>query len=413
MRISNSPIRIAVISQRYYPEGGGGGLATHSFVEILKDEFDVTVYTGTEKPVKVQGVKYVTIPELKARGIHKLWFKVLLNKELFLKELRKTDVVYFVSYAYPIIELAKKLNKKVIVHLHAYQLASIISVLSKYDPFKISKSIIKDVGRIAWYRCAEGKYGEVFLSPLQATLNIPIRRWICMADVLICPSNHCRSILVKLFPNLADKLKTVYNPIPSRLLSVNVDKNLDDTPTFLYIGGDSYIKGYHLLLKLIKRLGENSGNRIKFMLAGNYSHKALNTLNFLTKRYNLKIEVYGRIKHEEVLKLHSKAWALLFPSICEEPLPYAIVESLFLKTIPIASKVGGIPEIVSGTPAENLLIEPFNEKQFASCVEQLLNTKVTHLIEIGNILHNNICKRLNNSKVKMHMMNLIDDLVCR
>jgi glycosyltransferase involved in cell wall biosynthesis len=70
----------------------------------------------------------------------------------------------------------------------------------------------------------------------------------------------------------------------------------------------------------------------------------------------------NRLPHEKYLKLHENAWGLLFPSICEEPLPYAIVESSLLSTIPIASKVGGIPEIVEGTVAERFLFEPGNVK---------------------------------------------------
>ena len=38
--------RILVISERYWPDGSGGELATHLILDILRKRFDVTVVTG-------------------------------------------------------------------------------------------------------------------------------------------------------------------------------------------------------------------------------------------------------------------------------------------------------------------------------------------------------------------------------
>jgi glycosyltransferase involved in cell wall biosynthesis len=57
----------------------------------------------------------------------------------------------------------------------------------------------------------------------------------------------------------------------------------------------------------------------------------------------------------EYLELHECAGGLLFPSIWEEPQPYAVVESALLGTVPAASRVGGVPEVIENTPAEGCL----------------------------------------------------------
>ena len=44
--------------------------------------------------------------------------------------------------------------------------------------------------------------------------------------------------------------------------------------------------------------------------------------------------------------LHSRAYALLSPSIWEEPLPYVVIKSMLMGTIPIAARTGGVPEVV-------------------------------------------------------------------
>jgi glycosyltransferase involved in cell wall biosynthesis len=45
--------------------------------------------------------------------------------------------------------------------------------------------------------------------------------------------------------------------------------------------------------------------------------------------------VYEELLHEEVVKLH----VLLFSSIWEESLPHAVIESMLMGTIPVATRV--------------------------------------------------------------------------
>jgi glycosyltransferase involved in cell wall biosynthesis len=68
--------------------------------------------------------------------------------------------------------------------------------------------------------------------------------------------------------------------------------------------------------------------------------------------------VLGKVSHKDVIKLHEKSWALIFPSITEEPLPYAVVEAMTLGTILVASSVGGVPEIIGDCPAKKFLFKP-------------------------------------------------------
>jgi glycosyltransferase involved in cell wall biosynthesis len=91
----------------------------------------------------------------------------------------------------------------------------------------------------------------------------------------------------------------------------------------------------------------------------------------------------GYLKNEDVLKLHSISYALLFPSICEEPWPYAVLEAMVCGTIPIASRVGGVPEMVKGSFAEKMLFEPGNVRQFMDKMELLLAMSNEQIIDAG------------------------------
>jgi len=107
-------------------------------------------------------------------------------------------------------------------------------------------------------------------------------------------------------------------------------------------------------------------------------------LEKLSKKFGERFVVLGRVPHEELLRLHSRAWALFFPSVNEEPLPYAVLEAMAVGTIPVAFRVGGVPEIVEGTPAEKFLCEVADvgclsektEDIFGMSREQLVNVAV-------------------------------------
>ncbi|MEM2704216.1 MAG: glycosyltransferase [Candidatus Bathyarchaeia archaeon] len=117
-------------------------------------------------------------------------------------------------------------------------------------------------------------------------------------------------------------------------------------PTFLSLGGDSYVKGFHIFIRASQEIVKRNYYGAKFLITRNLR----DTNKLLIERLNSisKSNVYsllGYLPHEEVLKIHSRSHTLLFPSIWEEPLPYAVLETMLAGTIPIAPKVGRVPEI--------------------------------------------------------------------
>jgi glycosyltransferase involved in cell wall biosynthesis len=111
----------------------------------------------------------------------------------------------------------------------------------------------------------------------------------------------------------------------------------------------------------------------------------------------LDIQLIGKVRDEEILKLHQETWALLFPSICEEPLPYAIVEACLAGTIPVSSNVGGMAEILGGTPAENYMFRAGDAEEFSKKIEMLVNEKPYTIINIGKKTRKFVLRRLENS----------------
>jgi hypothetical protein len=94
---------------------------------------------GTKNPSRLSGVKYIYESLLSKREKPILWLNTLrlIRSQGFQKLLRESDVVYIPSFAFLIIPYAKKLGKKVVVHLHGYiPISYTATVLAPYEEYK-------------------------------------------------------------------------------------------------------------------------------------------------------------------------------------------------------------------------------------------------------------------------------------
>ena len=73
----------------------------------------------------------------------------------------------------------------------------------------------------------------------------------------------------------------------------------------------------------------------------------------------------------------------MFHSVIEEPLPYAVVEAALAGTVPIAARVGGVPEILRGTRAERFMFRAGDAEDLVGKVEELVGLGVKDVMEIG------------------------------
>jgi glycosyltransferase involved in cell wall biosynthesis len=224
-----------------------------------------------------------------------------------------------------------------------------------------------------------------------------------MADVIICASKMQREIIRILAPELTNNLKVIYNPLPDLHL---IDKKLEE-PSFIYVGGGSYGKGFYTFLNAtINMLRE--GYRANFTLAGSFKKKDRITINFLNKKFANHYNLVGWISRNELFQLYSKAYGLVFPSLWEEPLPYAVIEAMLAGTIPIASKVGGVPEIVQETCAEDFLFTAGNVRELTDKMELIMSMSREELIDIGIKLRENVLKKFNKDLIERELLHVFE-----
>jgi glycosyltransferase involved in cell wall biosynthesis len=230
---------------------------------------------------------------------------------------------------------------------------------------------------------------RTLLMPLSYLAYIKSKSWIAQADKIICVSHRQAELVAKNMPQLRNNVDVIYNPPPPELANTDLPlkKTLGDEKVLLYLGGSSYIKGFHLIHKAINKISKKY--KVKLVMTKVHDSKLPNSY-----------VVYSDLPYKEVINLYSEAYALLFPSIWEEPLPYVIVESMLTGTIPIAARVGGVPEITKGTPAEHYTFTPSDVDDMVDKIDTLLAQPKEHIIDIGLKLKEHASKLFNIDQIR-------------
>ncbi|WP_069807890.1 glycosyltransferase family 4 protein [Vulcanisaeta thermophila] len=394
--------RLLVFTELYLPEGSGGELATHLFLSFLSKYFDVTVVTGTSRPAPevYRFGRVVVVPWFKDLK-PMVWLKLLINARWFKRLVRDSQVVYVPSHKLlPITTVVKHINKdaRVVVHLHNYQLISYTSIyINGLKPSLITDALVEYL--------ENGSLLRALATGLISWSNIMNSAALRYADEVICVSKAQLKILGRFIPSIGRKATVIYNPLPP---IPSIEKKPEETPSMIYAGGGSYVKGFHILLEALPRILKNN-LRIYITAGRRIPQKSLKALKYVEKLYPSPSRVFllGRLERRQYLNLHEKAWALLFPSIWEEPLPYAVMESMALGTIPIASRVGGVPEIVGGSPAEEYMFMPGDVEGFVDRVDRVLTLTRGELEDIGGKLREHVVRRFDQRKIERAFLNLI------
>lgn len=382
--------RLLVISERLWPEGSGGTLATYLVIKLLAQckDLNITIVSGTSNPAKIQGVRYIIDSLLRSSNKLELWSRLSnpSTRKRYKDLMQAFDVIY-ILYTYPLIPLAKKLGKMVIVHLHDYQPVAYNSTILHGQ----QKGFINDVKAELAYELREhNSIARALLGFSLSTITRLCRLWLCKADTVICVSQRQAEIVAQRAPELKSKIKVVYNPSPQ---TPQIEEKFEHA-TLTYAGGGSYVKGFYVFTRAAINLLKK-GNKATFLLTGGLRGFKPEQKNMIERLNNAlgEFKLLGFLPYEKVLELYSKSYAVIFPSIWEEPLPYVVMEAMAVGTLPIASRVGGIPEIVSGTFAEEMLFRPYDTEGCAGRMEEVLAMSREQIVDVGFSLREAIMKK--------------------
>lgn len=173
-------------------------------------------------------------------------------------------------------------------------------------------------------------------------------------DKIICCSKFMKRIMDS-NPLFAKKTVVVHNFVDDLKYEYKEKENY-----VLYFGRFSEEKGIRTLLEVCKELPE-----VKFVFAGSGALE-----DEIRKVPN--IECVGFKSGKELHNLISKAKFSVYPSEWYENCPFSVMESIMFATPVIASKIGGLPELVQDG-VNGILFEYKNKNDLKNKISELWN----------------------------------------
>lgn len=202
-----------------------------------------------------------------------------------------------------------------------------------------------------------------------------IKRTLARVDGLVTDSKDLLRRAERIGVKINQKLVA---PTGVNLKSLEKDltliKGKKDIPTLLFAGALRKVKGLNYLIDAIPFIKKEI-SRFKLIIAGDGPIRGIleNKVNIL--RVSKYVHFIGQIPHDQLLNVLKASDVFILPSLSEGT-PTVLFEALACKTPLIATRIGGIPEII--THKDNgILIEPRNAKAIADAVIKLLKDNDT------------------------------------
>jgi glycosyltransferase involved in cell wall biosynthesis len=216
---------------------------------------------------------------------------------------------------------------------------------------------------------------------------------------IVCVSNMAKNDLINWIPSLSNKVLTIYNGIPLE------DKKEDNIKYDLILVGSmrSNVKGIDILLKSIKSI-EGHINKVAIVGDGILKDELINLRNNLGLED--KVDFLGN--RNDINNLLEQSKIFILPSRWEG-LPVSILEAMSKAKPIIATKVGGIPEILEDGKT-GLLVEPENEIDLAKAIKELLNN-YDYAKKLGETGYNVVKNKFSIEKYSDNLYKLYNDLI--
>jgi D-inositol-3-phosphate glycosyltransferase len=137
----------------------------------------------------------------------------------------------------------------------------------------------------------------------------------------------------------------------------------------VYVGRLIGLKGVKTLLKAVSKI--HLTHPLKVIIAGEGEER--NLLEELTRELGIERKVIfaGFVPHAEIPRYYGIARLAVFPSVADEAFGISICEAMACGLPTIATRVGGIPELIEDEQT-GFLIPPRNEDILAEKIERLL-----------------------------------------
>ncbi len=189
-------------------------------------------------------------------------------------------------------------------------------------------------------------------------------------DHLIATSKATASYVRDGYRIQPDRLTVVHNGLDPNPHRDEPEGKAPSTPSVLFIGNNFQGKGLSVLIRASPLVLAERGET-DFLVVGS-DPKAKAAMQNLCERYGVseRFDFKGLVPHHRLPELFAGARVLAQPSLVDS-FPYSILEAMSWGVPPVATNIGGIPELVSHGES-GFLIEPHDHEALARYISLLI-----------------------------------------
>ncbi len=364
--------RILICTNAYPPNFiGGAELIAHHQAKALKHVgCDVAVFAGElnnrRRQYKIKCNVYETIPVHRIT-LHNIDFSGdyinFYNKnidELFGKLIDdiQPEVVHFHNVgglSVGLFRVAKCRGIKTVLTLHDYWAICYKNTLLK------SNITICDGAGTSCYECRASVSGGGWINvPMQMRRDF-IRSQFDYIDAFISPSGYLAGRYLKAGVP-AEKMQVLANGLDIERFA-NIQRiSRREAMRFTYIGYLGRHKGVQTIIEALPLVGE--GKKYQVNIIGDGEERS--ALENQVKNLGVKdrVQFWGKVSHNQIERVFKETDVLILPSIWPENQPVSITEAMAAHIPVIASRIGGIPELVDDG-VTGYLFTPGNTRDLA------------------------------------------------
>lgn len=191
--------------------------------------------------------------------------------------------------------------------------------------------------------------------------------WLLKAKQLVGLSQAITDLTRDYYGIKLNNIPIVPNPIDTSFFKcapLSQEEN-----TVLYAGRLEFRKGVHVLIRAIPRILEKAP-QTKFVLIGNDCGMKDYLLRKIQEfEIEKSVMILGQLPREQLVEWYQRSSVCVVPSLCENH-PYVVLEAMACGRPVIATRVGGIPEIVQHEQ-NGLLVEAGSVSGLAEAILRL------------------------------------------